>query len=154
MAMDGRYQSGNWYADGATIPVEHQCCEGGPTYDYELGVSEFTLAATESDLTIGTSVTGTMDGGDLNVYPVAVTAGSYTITMTADDTSFLDPYLQIVDPTTGNVLASNDDISTSGGDYNSRILWSATSDTTIWIVAAYWGAWYRLGAPGYTLLIE
>jgi len=151
--VDGRNQTSAWYT-GGSVPIADQCCDGGPGFTYDLLVEPFTLAATEADLSIG-SVTGTMDNGDINVYPFAATSGtSYSFTMTADDTDFLDPYLILYDPATSSVLAHNDDISTSGGNYNSRILWSATADATVWVVACYWGAWYRLGAPGYTLLVE
>ncbi len=153
-ALDGRFMASRWYASGATIPVEDQCCEGGPSYTYDLTVSEFTLAATETDLTVGSAATATMDDGDLNVHPLTVTSGTaYTITMTADDTSFLDPLLVLYDPTAGTVLAENDDISYPA-NINSSISWTATGDMTVWVVASYWGAWYRLGAPGYTLLAE
>lgn len=50
-----------------------------------------------------------------------------TITLTVEATSStLDPILELYDPS-GNLVATNDDIDTAGGNYNSRITYTVTT---------------------------
>ena len=151
MASDGREWASSIYGD-SPIPADDACCVGGPDYTYDLTVETFTLEPTETAPTTG-DTDGAFADGNLKVYPLAVTDGTtYAIRLIADD-SQLDPYLTLYDPDAGTVLAFNDDEDYAGGNINSYVSFTATSDTTIYIVASYWGIWFR-DTPSFTLRIE
>jgi thiol-disulfide isomerase/thioredoxin len=150
--VDGRLMS-SFYYGSATPPLDDQCCEGGPDYAYDLSIDRFTLAVTDGAVTPGTPASGSLADGDVDVRPLDVTSGTaYAIRMTAADTDILDPYLVVYDPDTSAVLGSNDDA--ASGNLNSLVNYTATATKTIWLVAGYYAASYRGGAPAYTLTVN
>ena len=60
--------------------------------------------------------------------------------MTANSYDDLDPYLVLYDPVNATVLAVNDDKDNPRGVYNSEIVWTATADQTVWVVAVWHSA--------------
>ncbi len=151
---DGRSQSAGVYGEGVDVPPEDGCCYGGPDHTYTVVVSSPELTATEPALVIGDNV-AQLDDGDLNVHPFVATAGtSYDFRMIADDNGNLDPYLVVVDAATGNVVGSNDD-EAYPDNTNSLVTWTATADTTVYIVASYWGSWFFADSPpGYMIRVQ
>jgi hypothetical protein len=147
-AVDGRIYSGLYYGEGGTVPERDACCEGGPEYTYEMTVETFTPEPTDGAL--GGSADGAFAGGELHVYTYEVTSGtSYRFELDADNVAYLDPYLIVYDPDGHAVLGFNDD-EAYPDNRDSLVTWRATSSGTVWVVATYWGAWFR-GTPGYTL---
>lgn len=62
----------------------------------------------------------------VDTYTITLNAGE-TITLTVEATSpTFDPILELYDPN-GVLVASNDDIDTAGGNYNSRIIYTVTT---------------------------
>ncbi|MBI5499082.1 MAG: redoxin domain-containing protein [Deltaproteobacteria bacterium] len=154
VVIDGRLRATNYYGADADIPMADNCCVGGPDYTYDLAVSPFTLAVTDDAVTVGTSTPFTLDDGDLNVHPFAVTASTtYDIRMEGDP-DLLNPYLVVYDPAGPTVLGANDDEDVAAGDTDSLVHLTASVDGTWWIVAGYAGASYRAGPPAYTIRIE
>ena len=153
-AEDGRVVSWMYYGDGR-IPYADDCCEGGPDYTYSLTASSSSLGVTEPTLGLGTDRTDAVDAQVLRVYPVVMTAAiPYTIGMQTVDSRRLDPVLLLIDPTTRAVLAENDDIDNSNGNYNSQIVWTPSADITLWIVADYVTAALDEGPPQYHLTVN
>jgi hypothetical protein len=144
--------SGFHYAS-TTPPDPDACCEGGADYTYQLNVDTFTLAATDGALTPGTNATGAFTPpGDLVVYSMDVTnGGAYSVTMNATISDNLDPYLVVVDAATGDVIGFNDDINYAGGNYNSRVSWTAAADGSVLVAASYWIVAFN-GTPGFTMI--
>ena len=151
MASDGREWASAIHGD-SPIPADDACCVGGAEYTYDLTVEAFALVPTETALTTGDTAGGFSDG-NLMVYPFTVTnETTYQIRLIADDDQ-LDPYLSLYDPDTSSVLAFNDDEDYAGGNINSYVSYTATSDTTIYVVASYWGIWFK-DTPSFTLSVE
>ncbi len=151
-AIDGRLMAGSFYGDATTPPAD-QCCEGGPTYTYDITVSTPTLATTGAPLAVNTPFHATLDSGDLDVYEFAAIGGTaYTFDLVSDDFATMDPYMYVYNPATSAVIGFNDDVDYAGGDYDSQVTWNPGADTTVWVVAAYWGAWFN-GTPGYTITV-
>jgi thiol-disulfide isomerase/thioredoxin len=152
VVFDGRSQSAAFYGEGAAVPADDACCQGGPDYTYEVTVSEIELAPTAEPLSMGDNP-GTLAGGDIGVFPLEATGGTrYQVRLIADDNR-MDPYLILFDPASGDVLGFNDDESYPG-NLNSYVSWTAPADMTIYAIACYWGAWLRGGAPGYTVRLQ
>jgi thiol-disulfide isomerase/thioredoxin len=152
--FDGRARSTSYYGLDP-VPAADECCDGGPAYTYDLAVDRFTLAPTDDVVTVGTSAAFTLDGGDLNVHPFDVVAGTvYQVRLEAADAAVLDPYLVVWDPAASTVLGYNDDEDTAGRNYNSLLSVPATGTATVWVIAGYKAANFRSGAPSYTIRIE
>ncbi len=152
--IDGRLRSSYYYGADGEVPAADTCCVGGPDHTYDLAVASFTPAVTDEAVVVGTSASFTLDGGDLNIHPLEVTAGtSYAIRMEAD-AAVLNPYLAVYDPAGPTVLGANDDEDAAGGNTNSLVRVAAAADGTLWVVAGYTGASFRDGAPAYTIRIE
>jgi thiol-disulfide isomerase/thioredoxin len=152
---DGRTQAPAVYGEGAAVPLADQCCDGGPDYTYSVAIRAFDLAATTDPLPAG-STPATLSATGVGVFPLGVTASTpYAIRMVAADNTMLDPSLVLYDPVGRRVLAFNDDENYSGGNINSLINHTPTADGTVWVVAGYWGSWFRGGAgPAYTIRVE
>jgi len=154
--VDGRLQAQMVYGEGATIPAGDGCCQGGPehTYTAEVTAADPTTVTPATTLSMG-ETRGTLTDGVVNVHPFDATAGTYNIRYIADDNAHLDPYLVILDGTTGELLGANDDENYSGGNINSLVTLTLAADTTILILTEYWGSWFLpTSPPAYTIRIE
>lgn len=155
VVLDGRFRSTSYYGADVEVPPADTCCVGSATHTYDLSITPFTLAATDGPVAVGTSAPQTLDGGDLNVHVLDVTAGtSYAIRMEAADPDVLNPYLAVYDPAGPSVLGANDDEDLAGGNTNSLVRVTAAADGALWVVAGYTGASFRDGPPTYTIRIE
>lgn len=108
--------------------------------------------STTATLAVGGSVDSLLDTvGDRDWFRIELVAGQrYTFNIGPTGSGdVLDSYLRLRDAS-GALLAENDDISTSGGNYFSRISFTATSSGTFYLdVGAYDDAYagnYRLSA--------
>jgi len=152
---DGRLISGIFYGESYRPPEAHSCCEGGPEHTYELEVRPLDLAATEAAVSVGASLNERLANDGPRIYPLTVTSGTaYTIQMGSSSYDLLDPYLLLYDPLTGSTLAFNDDADYAGGNRGSEITWTASADQTVLIVATYYWAFFRNGAPAYSLSVQ
>lgn len=92
-------------------------------------------ASTTSSLTVGGTVTGTIEVvDDHDWYRINLTAGQ-SITVTLTGITFTDTFLNIRDAS-GNVIFSNDDI--ASGNLNSRVSFSAPSSGIYYIDVSAW----------------
>lgn len=93
-------------------------------------------AAPASNLTPGSMVTGVLNAEQpRHDYPIHLSAGQQVTIMLVATSGNLDPYLYLLN-TSGQELASNDDIDYEGGNYNSRIQYTAPQDGLYIIRAA------------------
>ena len=86
---------------------------------------------TSGTITLGTSLTGTVDfNGDIDRYSVYLTAGN-TYAFSLNGTTLLDPYVEVQD-SAGTNVASDDD---SGGGLNSFVTYTPTTSGTYYLAA-------------------
>ena len=86
---------------------------------------------TAGTITLGTSLTGTVDfNGDVDRYSVYLTAGN-TYAFSLNGTTLLNPYVEVQDGTGTNV-ASDDD---SGGGLNSYVAYTPAASGTYYLAA-------------------
>ncbi|MFH1811462.1 MAG: hypothetical protein ABIJ09_22160 [Pseudomonadota bacterium] len=154
VAVEGHAMAGLFYGDSQPPPA-HSCCEGGDAYTYDLSVSSTAIAAGEPALAVDQTRGDAIDPESLRVYPLALTTGQrVAIGMTSGNASELDPYLVLLDSQNGQVLAFNDDKDYDNQNYNSEIVWTATADQTVWVVASYFSALFRATAPSYSIQVS
>ena len=102
---------------------------------------------TTSVITVGGSLSDTLDSlGDHDWIRVDLVAGQ-KITITLNGVTLEDPYLRLYDSSGTTLLAENDDIST-GGNRNSKIIYTATTTGSYYLDV---GAYNNLYAGTYQL---
>ena len=109
--------------------------------------------STTSVITVGGSLSDTLEvNGDHDWIRVDLVAGQ-KVTITLDGITLVDPYLRLYDASGTTLLAENDDIST-GGNRNSKIVFTAPTTGSYYLdVAAYNNAYagtYQLNVVNWT----
>lgn len=155
-ATDASYISSSYYY-GSTMPASAGCCNGGPSYTYELATSSQPIEAGPTALATPalnetTTANLTMSDSQMVVVPVDVINNQrYQFDMVSPNLNVLDPYLILYDPTDGSVIGKNDDVDANNEDYNSQIVWRPHATKTVWLVASYYMAFFRSGEPSFTM---
>jgi hypothetical protein len=129
--------------------------EGTSAGNYSLTLDQSGAVEIAGTLAYGDSITSTID--DTTYFETWAFDGqagdSVTISMVADDTSDLDPYLMLFDPS-GIMVAENDD-NTADSTYNSAIPNIALSESgTYTIRATRFGGAESTGSGTYTLSLS
>lgn len=102
--------------------------------------------STPYSVSVGNAFYGTLSAGDRDWVQITVTGGT-AVQLSMNGVSLSDPYLRLYD-SSGNYISYNDDIDTSGGNYNSS-LWLQVAETTTFYVAA--GSYNDSGSGTYQL---
>ena len=102
--------------------------------------------STPYSVSVGNAFYGTLSAGDRDWVQITVTGGT-AVQLSMNGVSLSDPYLRLYD-SSGNYISYNDDIDTSGGNFNSS-LWLQVAETTTFYVAA--GSYNDSGSGTYQL---